>query len=32
MTSEYFKNAAKYVENEKNIKLQIEENLREFYR
>ena len=32
MTSEYFKNATKYVENEKNIKLQIEENLREFYR
>lgn len=32
MTSEYFKNAAKYVENEKNVQLKIEENLREFYR
>lgn len=32
MSSEYFKNAAKYVENEKNIELKIEENLREFYR
>lgn len=32
MTSEYFKNAAKYVESEKNIELKIEENLREFYR
>lgn len=32
MTSEYFKNAAKYVENEKNIELKIEENLRDFYR
>ena len=32
MTSEYFKNAAKYVENDKNVQLKIEEDLREFYR
>ena len=32
MTSEYFKNAAKYVESDKNVQLQIEENLKEFYR